>query len=54
MQEILAYLDGHRWVAETFAIVLATGVIRLIAKQLFDRIARQIEKTNNLYDSITS
>ena len=50
MQEILAYLDGHRWVAETFAIVLATGVIRLIAKQLFDRIARQIEKTNNLYD----
>jgi MscS family membrane protein len=50
MQEILAYLGDHRWVAETFAIVLATGVIRLIAKQVFDRIARQIEKTNNLYD----
>jgi MscS family membrane protein len=50
MQEILDYLGIHRWIAETFAIVLATGIVRLFAKTVFDRIERQIGKTENLYD----
>ena len=33
-----------------FAIVFATLVLRFGAKLLFDRLARQLERTNNLYD----
>ena len=33
-----------------FAIVTATFVIRFAAKFVFDRLAKQLERTNNLYD----
>ena len=50
MEELLQYAGEHRWVVETFAIVLATAIARFAAKLFFDRLARQFEKTHNLYD----
>lgn len=50
MDEMLTYLKDHYWIVEVFGIVLATGIVRFIAKVLFDRLARQLAKTNNLYD----
>ncbi len=50
MEQILTYLSEHRWVVEVFVIILATAVIRLVAKVLFDRVAVQLAKTHNLYD----
>ena len=36
--------------AVVFAIVFATLVLRYVAKLLFDRLAKQLERTKNLYD----
>lgn len=38
-----------QWVV-VFAIVFATLVLRYVAKLLFDRLAKQLERTKNLYD----
>jgi MscS family membrane protein len=50
MDEITAYLREHFWIVEVFLIVVGTAVARFIAKVLFDRLARQLAKTHNLYD----
>ena len=36
--------------AVVFAIVFGTLVLRYVAKLLFDRLAKQLERTKNLYD----
>jgi len=38
------------WLLNTFALVFCTLLTRFIAKKIFDRIARQLNKTENLYD----
>ena len=48
--DVMTYVREHGWVAEVFFIVLATGVVRFIVKLLFDRLARQLARTSNLYD----
>ena len=50
MQEIAQYINEYGWLSETFLIVFATALVRLAAKIFFDRLARQLEKTRNLYD----
>ena len=44
-----ALLD-NRWGAYVFVIVLATLLARAAAKLVFDRMARQLERTRNVYD----
>ncbi len=50
MENISAYIAENGWVIETFLIVLATAVVRLVVKYFFDRLAKQLSKTRNLYD----
>jgi len=50
MRNIFDYFGEHAWALEVFLIVLGTAVVRLIAKLAFNRLARQLEKTKNLYD----
>jgi MscS family membrane protein len=38
------------WGATVFAVVFATLVLRYLAKRVFDHLARQLERTHNLYD----
>ena len=40
----------NRWGATVFVIVLATLLARAAAKVVFDRMARQLERTRNVYD----
>lgn len=41
---------ANTWGVYVFAIVFATLLIRYLAKFLFDRLAKQFERTRNLYD----
>lgn len=50
IQDILNFLSDHTWVGEVFLVILGTGIVRYVVKLLFDRLARQLEKTSNLYD----
>ena len=51
MLEILDISAGeYTWQINVLLIMLATAAVRLIAKLLLDRLARQLEKTHNLYD----
>ena len=43
-------LHGNVWGAYVFLIVFATLVCRVAARLVFDRLARQLERTHNLYD----
>ncbi|MEM7001573.1 MAG: mechanosensitive ion channel family protein [Pseudomonadota bacterium] len=45
-----AYIGEHGWVLETFLIVLATAIVRLVVKFLMLRLERQLAKTKNVYD----
>ncbi|MEM7080504.1 MAG: mechanosensitive ion channel family protein [Pseudomonadota bacterium] len=48
--QLTTYLGEHQWAWQVFAIILATGVVRLVARFVMNTLARQLEKTNNLYD----
>ena len=50
IEDTTNFLATHSWVGEVFLVVLGTGVFRYIVKLAFDRLARQLEKTTNLYD----
>jgi MscS family membrane protein len=50
MNEVLEYLTTHRWVLEVFGVALGTGLAHLLARVLVTRLARELEKTHNLYD----
>lgn len=50
MQEFIDFLGEHGWVLETFFIVLATAVVRLVAKIFISRLSKQAALSNNLYD----
>ena len=50
MQSFLDFLSTNTWVGLVFALVLLTLVARYVAKLVFDRLARQLERTRNLYD----
>ena len=50
MKEWLTVLGENAYIVEVFTIVLATAIIRYVAKLIFDRLARQLERTSNLYD----
>jgi MscS family membrane protein len=50
MENLTAFISENGWVIETFGIVLATAIARLVAKFFIDRLAGQLAKTNNLYD----
>jgi MscS family membrane protein len=50
MKEWLSVLGENAYIAEVFSIVLGTAILRYVAKLVFDRIARQLERTSNLYD----
>ena len=43
-------LANNVWGTYVFAVVLATLLARLLAKLAFDRLARQLQRTRNLYD----
>ena len=43
-------MTEYGWQANVLLVMLLTGAVRLIAKIFFDRLARQLEKTHNLYD----
>lgn len=42
--------DENAWGVYVFAVVFATLVLRYAAKRIFDRLARHLERTRNLYD----
>ncbi len=48
LEELIGTLDQRVW--EVFLITLGTGVAHFIVKLLLDRLARQLDKTANLYD----
>ncbi len=50
METVTEYLGTHAWVAWVFLIVVGTGIVRLLAKYLCDRLAGAVGKTANLYD----
>ena len=50
IEQIQAFSQTYAWQLNVFFIVLATGVVRLFVKFALERIARQLEKTRNLYD----
>ncbi len=50
MEELIDYLTTHRWVLEVFGVVLGTALVHLVARILVVRLARQFEKTHNVYD----
>ena len=50
MKQWLTFFGENAYIVEVFVIVLATTVVRLVAKLVFDRLARQLERTSNLYD----
>ena len=50
MEGVLDWFLAQTWTAAVFAIVLASLVARYVVKRVFDRLARQAEKTHNLYD----
>ena len=50
MDSILAFAGENAWAVQVFVIILATGALRLIAKVFLNRLARQVERTHNLYD----
>ena len=50
MDALIEYAREHGWVVEVFLVVLATAVVRYLAKIFIDRVAKQFEKTHNLYD----
>lgn len=50
MEGILDWFLTHTWTVSMFAVVFATLVARYVVKRGFDRLARQAEKTHNMYD----
>ena len=50
MDQLTQLTADNGWIVEAFMIVFATATIRLLAKFFLDRLARQLEKTQNLYD----
>lgn len=50
MESVLNYVRDNSWVLEAFLLVLGTATVRLVAKLLFDRLARKLDATHNLYD----
>jgi len=49
-QELLDALIANQWVGEVFLVTLGTGIVRFIVKLVLDRVSRQLESTQNLYD----
>lgn len=49
-EQAVQYLAEHRWVLEVFAVVLATGVVHLVARLLMRRLERHLTTTRNVYD----
>lgn len=43
-------LQAYPWLLEVFAVILATLFVSYVARFLFSRLARQLEKTVNLWD----
>ena len=50
METLTEFFGEHLWAAQVFGVVLATGIVRLLAKFLCDRLARAFARTHNLYD----
>lgn len=50
MKEWLSFLGENVYIVEVFAIVFGALVARYVSKLVFDRLARQLEATSNLYD----
>jgi MscS family membrane protein len=50
LQTFLDTVLANSWVVEVFVITLGTGIVRFIVKLVFDRLARQLEKTHTVYD----
>lgn len=50
MDRALEIVTDNGWAVEVFLIVLATAATRYVAKILFDRLARKLEQTHDIYD----
>lgn len=50
MDLLREYLGENAWVGEVFAVVLITALVHWLARRFLARVARQLEKTQNLYD----
>jgi len=47
-----AYLGQNLWILEVFIVVLVTMVTSYFVRKLIDRLTRQAEKTENLWDDV--
>ncbi len=47
---VIDAVAANIWGTTVFAVVLGTLVLRYLAKRVFDRLAKQLERTHNLYD----
>ncbi|MEM7098279.1 MAG: mechanosensitive ion channel family protein [Pseudomonadota bacterium] len=50
IDSLQALMTEYGWQANVFLVMIVTAGVRLVAKLFFDRLARQLEKTHNLYD----
>lgn len=50
MDWLREFLSQNTWAGEVFAIVLATAVVRYLVRRGFDRLAKRLAQTRNLYD----
>lgn len=50
LDSALEYVVEHTWVGEVFLVVLATGVVRFVARVVLDRLLKKFEETRNFYD----
>ena len=50
LESIIGYLGDHAWAGQVFGVVLATAIVHYLVRYLLLRLAKQFEKTRNLYD----
>lgn len=50
IEQGIEYLKAHAWAIEVFAMVLATGVVHVLARLAMRRLGTQLARTHNLYD----
>jgi len=50
--QLITIFNENAWIGQIFFVVFGALLIRYVIKILFDRLAKQLEKTNNRYDDI--
>jgi len=50
LESMIGYLGDHAWAGQMFGVVSATAIVHYLVRHLLLRLAKQLEKTRNLYD----